>query len=234
MNAKDKNAQDNQVPATSGNAGDNVPATVEKNPFERFADQLNSSTSIVGTLLVFNKGDWLVGRDKEDCTETQLVAVMPAMLDGWVRWEDNYPIEQIMGLVAQGFVPPARSTLSHTDRSTWELDSRGEPRDPWRKTIYLPVVGFESCEVYTFPTDSDGGRRRGIGPLCGEYGHHIRQYPGELPVVHLEQDSYQHPDRSIGRVKFPLLPVERWVPGDKYIAAVAAVAGRQTKQLENA
>ena len=63
-------------------------------------------------------------------------------------------------------------------------------------------------------------------------GSHIRQHPDELPVVKLQQDSYEHTDRSIGRVKYPELPVMRWVKAEKYLAAVAAVAGRPLKLLE--
>lgn len=47
----------------------------------------------------------------------------------------------------------------------------------------------------------------------------------------LGQDSYAHPDRSIGRVKFPLFPIEKWVAADKYVAAVAAAAGRAPMTL---
>src|SRR5262249_10171013 len=150
-------------------------------------------------------------------------------------WEDNHPVEHDMGLVAKGFVPKARSTLSYPNCSDWPLDSQGKPNDPWSKFIYVPMVGLDSFEVYTFSTGADGGRRRCIGPLSGEYGQRIRQHPGELPVVRPDQGSYLHTDRAIGRVKYPSLPVVKWVPGDEYIAAVAAAASsQQMKQLEDA
>jgi hypothetical protein len=189
--------------------------------------------TIVGDLLKFAKGDWVAGRDSEKIADgTELVAVLPGMVDGWQRWEDNRPVEQIMGLLVEGFVPPERSTLSHNDKNVWAIDSgNGKPRDPWQPTIYMPMTTIDATRVFTFTTSSDGGKRHAIGPLSKEYGSHIRQAPDELPVVKLAQDSYLHSDRSIGRVKYPEMPIVRWVKADKYLAAVADVAGRSLKLL---
>jgi hypothetical protein len=204
-----------------------------KNPFEAFADAANSS-SIIGQLLKFSKGDWLVGRDGEDCQYDELAAVLSGMLHGWVRWQEAQPVEQHMGLLSEGYVPPDRASLGHTDRSQWQLNRDGQPRDPWARTIYLPMVSPDGEEVFTFPTNSEGGRRRCIAPLCREYGHHIRQRPDELPIVPLEQDSYPHPDRSIGRVKYPVfLPVKKWVAAEPFVNAVATAAGRPITSLED-
>ena len=51
-------------------------ATTDKNVFEVFADEINMQR-IIGTLLKFTKGDWLIGRDGEECPEKELVAIMP-------------------------------------------------------------------------------------------------------------------------------------------------------------
>jgi hypothetical protein len=158
-----------------------------------------------------------------------MVALMPGLLSGWIRWEDNFPVEHIMGLLMEGFVPPALETLGHRDKEKWELDNKGEPRDPWQESAYLPVISVNAETVYTFATSSDGGRRRALAPLCRDYGTHIRQHPDELPVIGLEQDSYQHSDRSIGRVKYPLFPVKRYVKAEPYLAAVTTLTGKSLK-----
>src|SRR6516162_5888258 len=110
--------------------------------------------TIVGDLLKFSKGDWLAGRDDEKIADgTELVAILPGMVSGWQRWEDNRPVEQIMGLLIEGFVPPERSALSHNDKSTWAIDSgNGKPRDPWQPTIYVPMVSVDATRVFTFTT----------------------------------------------------------------------------------
>jgi hypothetical protein len=228
MNDNNPKKTDAQVPVPTND--NQVPATTDKNVFEAYANETDTQR-ILGALLKFTKGDWLIGRDGEECPEKELVAVVPGLVHGWIRWEDNRPVEQVMGLLIEGFVPPERNTLSHNDKATWELDAGGESRDPWQQGLYLPMVTVDGETVYTFTTSSDGGRRRGVAPLCSEYGHRIRQHPNELPVVRLEQDSYLHSNRSIGRVKYPLFPVDRYVEGKPYLDAVAAIAGRPLTPL---
>ena len=223
MNNDDSKKKDTQMPVPSND--NQMLATTDKNVFEVFADEINTQR-IIGTLLKFTKGDWLIGRDGEECPEKELVAIMPGLVHGWIHWEDNHPVEQVMGLLIDGFVRPPRAELGQNDKTKWELNSKGKERDPWQEGLYLPMVRVDGSVVYTFTSSSDGGRRYGVGPLCGEYGHRIRQHPDELPVVRLEQNSYLHSDRSIGRVKYPLLPADRWVQAGPYLAAAAAVAGR--------
>jgi hypothetical protein len=204
-----------------------------RNVFETAGDAMTQGTAIIGDLLKFSKGDWLAGFDGEDIPDgTELVAVVPGIVHGQQRWEDGRPVDHRMGPMIEGFVPPARSTLGYDDKSKWELNA-GQPRDPWTATVYLPMVTVDGEKVYTFSTGSDGGRRHAIGPLCKEYGSHIRQHPDELPIVKLGQDKYRHSDPSIGWVKYPLMPPIRWVKAEKYLAAVADVAGRPMKLLEN-
>jgi hypothetical protein len=141
-----------------------VPATTDKNPFEQYADFMDS-TAIIGSLLRFAKGDWLEGKDGAECQEEQLVAVLPSLLHGCVRWQGGKPVEQIMGLLAEGFQPPKRSELGYDDEALWESGDDGRPRDPWQSTVYLPMVSVDGGTVYTFSSSSDGGRRRGISSL---------------------------------------------------------------------
>jgi hypothetical protein len=210
------NEDDNKVPLVPG-----------KNPFEDYADRVDNQM-LLGRLLKFTKGDWLIGRDGEECPHKELVALMPGLMHGWLRWEDNLAVEHIMGLLMEGFVPPARDTLGYTDKTTWELND-DKPQDPWSQGVYLPMITINGETIYTFATSSDGGRRRAIAPLCREYGNRMRQHPDELPVVGLEQDSYQHPNRSIGRVKYPLLPIKQWVKAEPYLAAVMTLTGKSLK-----
>ena len=96
-----------------------------KNPFESFADRADNQM-LLGPILKFTKGDYLVGRDGEECPEKEVVALMPGLLWGWIRWEDNLPVEHSMGLLMEGFVPPALETLGHRDKET-TMASRASP-----------------------------------------------------------------------------------------------------------
>ena len=205
-----------------------VPVVPGKNPYEDYADRSNTQMWL-GALLKFTKGEYLVGRDGDVCPEKELVAIMHGQLIGWIRWEDNYPVEHVMGLLLEGYVLPDRETLGHNDKTQWEQQDSGKPRDPWQQGVYRPMISLNGEVIYTFTTTSDGGRRRAVAPLCKEYGAHMRQHPDELPVIGLEQDSYMHSDRSIGRVKHPLFPVKKWVPAAPYLAAVATLTGKTMK-----
>jgi hypothetical protein len=214
------------IPTATGGAGN-------KNPYEAYADQADSGQ--FGPLLKFNKGEYVYGRDNEEFPEKEVVALMPGLTHGWIRWEENFPTEPIMGLMMEGFVLPARNTLGHLDKTAWELGNGNQPRDPWQESFYLPVITVNAEDVYTFTTSSNGGRRHAITPLCKEYGTHIRELPDELPVIPLNQGFYQHADPRVGKVKYPLFtPVVRWVKAEPYLAAVMALTGKTLKLLPKA
>src|SRR5262249_771929 len=132
-----------------------APAT-NVDPFEAYADAV-SPRNIVGSLLKFSKGDYLAGEDGVLVPAgTTFTANADELRVGWVRWCDGKPVEHIMQRVADGAVPPKREELGDQDQSTWELDSTGQPRDPWQLTNYLPLMN-ELGELFTFTTSSRGG-----------------------------------------------------------------------------
>ena len=124
---------------------------------------------------------------------------MDQLRAGWVHWENGKTVDERMVLVASGQVPPRRHELGDLDPATWETDNRGEPRDPWQFSAYLPML-FEDGNLCTFCTSSRGGAcvidRRVEPAPCRR-----RKAPDELPRISLRSDSYQHPNREYGRVK---------------------------------
>jgi hypothetical protein len=191
------------------------------NPYEELGRERR--TPIVGALLRFNRGDYIAGQEGDMLPpKTKVVAVMPSMLRGWQKWEENRPTDAVMGLVGEGFVEPKRIDLGDHDKAVWDLDGDGEPRDPWQLTFMLIMIDAADNELYTFVTSSGGGMdaMRTLGSI---YGQHIRLKPDELPVLELDVGGYQHRDRSIGRVKTPKFNVVGWVNDDKYIALAKQV-----------
>src|SRR5262249_47472200 len=159
---------------------------------------------IVGKLLKFSKGDYLAGQDGEEVpVGTKLVAVMDTLTVGWIKWQDARPVEHRMGPIAEGYAPPPRSELGDTEEDKWDLDDRGEPRDPWQFSNYLILLDAETKDAYTFTTSSRGGLGA-IGELSKAYGKRIRQEPDCYPVIELEVGSYQHTNREFGRIKYPI------------------------------
>ena len=183
------------------------------NPFLAYSDAVRS-TSIVGKLLKFSKGDWMAGENNEIIhAGTQFVANIDELLVGWIRWEDMKPAEQIMGKVVEGYQPKRRADLGHTDKTLWDTDDRGEPRDPWQLTNYMLMQGTADNEeeLYTFTTSSKGGLGS-VGRLCRAVGEaQQRGKTGVFPVVEIGSDSYPHPNKSYGLIKYPTFKIVGWV-----------------------
>jgi hypothetical protein len=201
---------------------------IEKAEHDYFADYADAtrSTRLIGDLLLFSKfGEYLFGRDRTELPlGTRLIAVMGQLVVGWVRWEDNRPAEQLMGLVATGFTPAKRKELGFLDKETWPTDDQGVARDPWQLTNYLVFADPESGQLYTYPTSSRGGISA-LGELARAYSEHCRQSPGEYPIVILGMGSYRHSDRSIGEVRYPTFKVTGWTPRGPADGLLGAAGG---------
>src|SRR6476660_671614 len=103
----------------------------ERDPFEVYADSIRPGY-IVGKLLKFSKGDYLLGESAEPVDRgTIVIAAIDQLLAGWIRWENGKPVEHRMVLVASGQQPLRREDLGYLDQSKWERDNDGKPRDPW-------------------------------------------------------------------------------------------------------
>jgi hypothetical protein len=189
---------------------DNLPATSETSAWLDYANR-PAPSRIIGSLLKFHQSfDWITGLDNDAVPlGTQLVAVMPALQVGFVKWVDNQPADQVMGAPAEGFRLPDRNTLGDNDETEWPADGKGEPRDPWQETAYLPMVDVKSKEVFTYSTGSWGGRAA-IGGLMKDYALRARQKPNDLPIVELGAGSKKSRDPTIGRYKIPTLKIVGW------------------------
>ena len=191
----------------------------ERDPFEVYADSIRPGY-IVGKLLKFSKGDYLLGEGAEPVDQgTVVVAAIDQLLIGWIRWENAKPAEHRMVLVASGQYPPLRHDLGYLDQANWEADNNGKPRDPWQYSAYLPLLSMAG-DLWTFSTSSQGGHGA-IGKLSRAYAHHRRKAPDELPRISLKSDSYLHPDRQYGRIKVPLFELVGWEAKDRVVAALA-------------
>ena len=193
-----------------------LPATNETNPFEKYGNAATARGGIEGTLLNFNKGDYLAGQEKEPVPlGTEFEVLIDKLVVGWVYWQDGQPVDkQHMGLVAERYQPPRRSELGDLDKTNWEPNANGQAQDPWQLTNYLPMRRIDNGEPYTFATHSKGGLSA-IGELCKKYGKEMRQQPDQNPVIALDASSYLHRDRSVGRVHVPVLNnIVGWVAKD--------------------
>jgi hypothetical protein len=197
--------------------------TYEKNVYEAYADAVDRNR-IVGELLKFSKGEWLAGRDGVEVREgTEFVAACHLFEIGWIRWYDGKPTESRMGRLGEGFVAERRVDLGDHNQDEWEFDERSnKPRDPWQASNVLFLMTLEDHQIFTYPSSSKGGIAA-LGKLMGAYGKHVRQKPDELPIVAIGVDSYRHPDKTLGKIFTPTLPVVGWAKRKAFDDALAAL-----------
>jgi len=190
-----------------------------ENPLMAYARAFRAH-EIDGQLIKFTRGKWYLETALIPIG-TQLVAVLSRLRIGWVRWSDNVPTDHLMGCAAEGFSPPRRSELGDLDRTLWEPDSKGSPRDPWQFANNLPLVSPKNLSgIYTYSASSRGGLGA-IADLIWNHGGNTKQ----LPVVSLEADSYPHRDRSYGLIDIPVLKIVGTVDAALYLAALNRAAG---------
>jgi hypothetical protein len=151
-------------------------------PFAAYADAI-APQYIIGEMLRFSKGDYIVGQDDTVPAGTTFTANLDELMAGWIKWVDNKPVEHIMVRVADGIPPKKRTELGDDDKTLWELDSQGKPRDPWQFTNYLPLMN-EKGELFTFTTSSRGGLGA-IADLSRRYARHRKRHPNVFPVIAL-------------------------------------------------
>lgn len=193
--------------------------------YEQYAQSVTHRHA--GEYLKYAKGDWMHGPNGLLLPiGTRLVAVMGWLMIGLKKWRDNQLVETRMGRLSDGYAPPRRDELDEQDDSSWEFDSQGNRRDPWSPTNTLPLVDEKDlARMFTFSTSSRGGFGA-IGGLAGVYAKGARLGgEGQYPIVELGSDSYQHKDRSLGRIKFPTMPIVGWVDAKPYDAATAEALG---------
>src|SRR6185503_20383716 len=100
-------AQDEHMEVDAPQSEEKLPAVSQPdengiNPFEEIGQQ--APRRIIGQLLKFSKGDYLYGQENDELPMgSKLIANMDQLLRGWIKWADNKPAEQVMGLVVEGF-----------------------------------------------------------------------------------------------------------------------------------
>src|SRR5262245_17690413 len=90
-------------------------------------------SDIVGLPLKFNKGDWLIQKDKDNKAkvneEDRFCADALSYREGWIRWENKKPTHKFMARRVDGFISPQRHQMPECNKEEWPLGPGG-PQDP--------------------------------------------------------------------------------------------------------
>jgi hypothetical protein len=182
-------------------------------------------------MLKFSNGDYLVN-DGAPFKNGKLVANMPTLQIGWVRYDSGFAVKQIMGKVSENFQPPGREDLGDFDKAEWETDEHGVYRDPWHATedivLYDPDRGnnfllvFDNNDYEHIDFERYYGNclyeTESLGILCQVYAAHARRLPDELPVIELaSRVLFTNPE--CGVVSIPQINVVDWWSEERSTAA---------------
>lgn len=199
-------------------------------PFEAFGEEQASRAHITGDLLRFTKhGDWKAGQEQATLDEgTRMLAYMPGLKRGWVKWSDGSPTRHLLGLVSEGYTPPAREDLGDMDENDWP-ELNGNSIDPWQKTNYLVMLD-ESGQLYTFVTASKGGLTA-VGAISSVYGKRRKMKSDEIPIVELHSRSYNH--KQFGETFAPDIKITGWAKIPENFAELASAMDSEDEPVND-
>ena len=177
--------------------------------FKKYAAKARSRQGFDATLLKFSgdNGAWTIGKkpDLVDCNGRRLVADVPDMMHGHLKFDDNVPIYDLCH-VDSDVAPRPREALGDLDKSLW----RNGTEDPWRWIAALPLFDLQTHEILLFTTSSMGGLDA-TGVLSEAYADNVEMHPEDvnrLPVIELGSDSYVN---SKGKKIFnPIFDIVGW------------------------
>jgi hypothetical protein len=174
--------------------------------FEEFGRAIARSDT--PTLRFGDDGKYRLDDREIDLKGLELIAQVPELRHGWVRWDSGFPVKEIMGRVSEGFQPPGREELGDTDKALWETSKDGVPQDPWRRTRDI-IVEVEDdhyadnghSDYFRFVIDRDyyavcernsgPDGAEGLGILALVYAARWRAgAPYQLPLIELTHSSF--------------------------------------------
>jgi hypothetical protein len=170
-----------------------------------------------GDRLKFNgkTGQWSAGSQGLPIGQGRLlVAIIPEMIGGCMLWKDGELAGQAWLPIAKFKYCELRAKLGDQDQGLWPRNERGEPVDPWKEAVMLPLIDPATREEFTFSSSSFGGVRA-AKRLVDTYYKQIKAAPettrGCLQVVALGSGSYKHDDKKRGIIYNPVFEGIDWI-----------------------
>jgi hypothetical protein len=212
------------VPVRTGSTAVAVPDT---RPYTaQYIDGIAPPGAIVGRGIKWSKAGSFtyMDDDTEIGEDVDWTFLGDQTLIGWIKFIPDQPPDRRMGLLYEGFVMPARSTLGDDDPAQWPLGLSGVAEDVWKHQNCIVLQKAGTDELATFLTTSTTGRRA-VGNLLRHYERTLKMYPGMLPVIRLKKSGFEHRDPRIGWVSVPSFVVVGRAPRDSVAVPDTSVGG---------
>lgn len=184
-----------------------------------------------GTKITFKKGVWSTGTKKADKqpidveSDGERVIVFNQMSMVWVKWieKNDKRLPEFVGLtnMLSGDEFPSRESLGDMDQDEWEPDMNGNPDDPWKPLMFIPVRRADSDTIDHIELSTKSASREGLY-LFRKIGEAMAGHVGELPIVKLGASVYEAEvpvfdkktgqpvmDKKTGKQKTSKIPVDK-------------------------
>jgi hypothetical protein len=142
------------------------------------------------------EGRWIFADDDTDLPEgAEYAALYDHTWAGWVRLEADQPPQYNGGLLfGENYARPSREELGDLDPTQWPVSQfDGQPTDPQKEAVYVPLENTESGEMLTIQIQSKP-RSAAIFAVDGLLSHCrqlARRAPDFYPVIRLAIGSYE-------------------------------------------
>jgi len=174
-----------------------LPAVVDND--DGFADIADTASRLVGEIVKFIKGRYVIGREEGELNGATLIAY--GVWRCWQKWRDRKVIDSI-------FPEPDRPL----PRSAEDIDDPDAKPKEWQLTHFLYMRDPGDGADYTFVTSSSGGRRA-IEALSRQIRNTRTRRPGALPLIRLDTGTNRHQEHGV--IPKPIFPVAGgWVTQD--------------------
>lgn len=208
----------NALTTTSNNAVANV------SDADPWAQALAADGGSTGKFLKFdgNTGDFLYGPEndqKELAHGTRMVIDMTAYQQGYICWNDEEVVDEVMEAVLINPTGPDKNALH--DHGPY----KGK-RDGWKAQRAFNMLGGEEDDLFNFKTSSGGGRR-GCKNFLESFVKEYRKHPGKFPVVTLGSVTFETKDedgKKAGKKHAPTFTIVGWFAQSDYEEMATAAA----------
>ena len=202
-------AVDTATPTAPSRAGTEVTPPDTRTPGEKYLDEISPVATLLGRPAKFDgkAGKFIFDDTGEEIPPNRdFLALCADILVGHIRFHDEgTPPDVVMGLRYEGFVPD-RNAFGDLNPADWPIsEMSGQPEDPWRHQMCLPLLMPETMEMATFRTMSKTGSNA-VGVLLRHYERLIKKHPDHCPIVRLKLGGYED-KRGRGWIHVPVFAV---------------------------
>jgi len=164
--------------------------------FAAAGSELGGSTLPI--LKMSKAGEWVSGTENMPVTEKLFAADVQGAQRGFICFVDGELVDEVMVPVARGVAISLEELADHGPY---------QDGDGWTASASIQLRSIETGDEFVYKPSSQGGRSA-IGGLLTKYSFRLGAGKGGIPIVELENSSYEH--RRFGIVNKPVLKLVSW------------------------